>query len=239
MIMERYIKHINFEGIGESGQARLLSSTVFIVGAGGLGTNFSNHFVRAGVGNIRIIDHDKVELSNLQRQLFYEEADIGSYKVEALCEKLRRVNSEIKLEGIRAKLDESNAAQLIGKPDLLIDASDNFKTRFIIDRFCKDAKLPWIFTGIIASGGQSCFIHPDDPTLADIMNTFGLSEHDDLSSLEPGDSVSVLSPSVSALSSFAASIAIKFLVNRDDPSVRKKIYFLDPWEESFKVLPLV
>jgi molybdopterin-synthase adenylyltransferase len=238
--MERYIKHINFDAIGIEGQKKLLSSSVLIVGAGGLGTNFANHFVRAGIGKVSIIDNDKVELSNLQRQLFYDERDIGKFKAEVLAEKLGFVNSEIKINGIVDKLNKSNIDELLSGVDILVDATDNFETRFIIDEACRKHGVPWLFTGIIGANAQSILINPSGRSLEELLGIFGIKNSNKLKAsglVEPDNLSYVLAPAVSMIASFASVLLLKFLLESDIALVNK-LFILDAWNGSFRSLKL-
>lgn len=226
--MERYIKHINFAGIGASGQKILCSSSVVIIGAGGLGSNFANHFVRAGFKRVRIIDKDKVELSNLQRQWIYDEEDIGLYKAESAFTKLSKVNSDIQIEAIVSEFNEANAKELIKDFDIVMDATDNFKTRYIIDDVCFELKKPWVFTGILGAEAQTMIINPGvTKRLKDLV-----PQNTDLKNVEPNPSSSVIAPSVSIISSMAFIQAIKFLLKQDYES--GVMFTFDTWNNKFR-----
>jgi adenylyltransferase/sulfurtransferase len=226
--MERYIKHINFDGIGLDGQKVLCSSSVVIIGAGGLGSNFANHFVRAGFKRVRIIDKDKVELSNLQRQWTYDEDDIGSYKAESAVKKMSKVNSSIQIEAVVAEVNEINIKDLIKDFDIVMDATDNFKTRYIIDDICFELKKPWVFTGILGAEAQTMVINPGvTKRLRDLI-----PQNTGLKNVEPNSSSSVIAPSVSMISSMAFIQAIKFLLKQDyEPGT---MLTFDTWNNRFR-----
>jgi len=230
--MERYIKHINFDGIGIIGQETLSSSSVVIIGAGGLGSNFANHFVRAGFKRVRIIDKDKVELSNLQRQWLYDEEDIGCYKAKTAFTKLSKVNSDIEIDAIVAEVNESNIIELIKDFDIVMDATDNFKTRYIIDDACFELKKPWVFTGILGAEAQTMLINPGvTKRLRDL-----LPQNANLKNVEPNFSSSVIAPSVSIISSMAFIQAIKFLLKQDyEPGT---MLTFDTWNNKFRRVDL-
>ncbi|MFH1222792.1 MAG: HesA/MoeB/ThiF family protein [Pseudomonadota bacterium] len=233
--MERYIKNINFSEIGVEGQKILCSSSVVIIGAGGLGSNFANHFVRAGFGRVRIIDKDKVELSNLQRQWLYDEEDIGKYKAQAAFSRLSKVNSEVKIEAVVSEFNNSNAEDLVRDFDIVMDATDNFKTRFLIDDICFKLRKPWVFTGILGAEAQTMLIIPGvTPTLKEFMDDIG-TNCTELQHVEPDVSSSVLSPSVSIISSIAVLTALKFLIKKD-PQPGALITF-DTWNNKLRVWP--
>ena len=229
---ERYIKHVNFNKIGAEGQKVLCNSSVVIIGAGGLGSNFANHFVRAGFKKVRIIDKDKVELSNLQRQWLYDEQDIGSYKAQAAVKKLSKVNSTIQIEAVVSEFNEANAKELIEGFDIVMDATDNFKTRHIIDAICFELKTPWVFTGILGAEAQTMAIVPNvTKKLGEII-----PKGTDLTNVEPNSASSVLAPSVSIISSMAFLLAIKVLLKQDyEPNT---LVIFNTWDNKFKKISL-
>jgi adenylyltransferase/sulfurtransferase len=230
--MERYIKHVNFSQIGKKGQKTICSSSVVIIGAGGLGSNFANHFVRAGFKKVRIIDKDKVEISNLQRQWLYDEENVGTYKAETAAQKLSKVNSTIEIEAVVSEFNASNAKELIEGFDIVMDATDNFKTRYIIDEICFELKTPWIFTGILDAKAQTMAIVPS------VTKKFGeiIPKDSDLKNVEPNPSSGVLAPSVSIISSMAFLLAIKVLLNQDyEPNT---LITFDTWNNKLRKISL-
>jgi len=204
--MNRYIKQINLKNFGEAAQKKLLNSKILIVGAGGLGSKISEILVRSGLGNITVIDFDNLDISNLQRQSLYDEDDINRPKVISLVHKLKKINKEINISYINEKLTEPNAHKLLGAYDLIIDATDNYETRFLINRVCFKNKTPWIFSGILNFEGQS--------TLIDFKNTACLDcilDYKSDSLYKPSQSTGIFYPAVLTISSFASSIALNYL----------------------------
>jgi adenylyltransferase/sulfurtransferase len=145
---------------GEEGQARLKRSTVTVAGAGGLGCPASTYLAAAGVGRIRLIDNDFFELNNLNRQILGWERDLGRAKTEACKEKLSEFNSDIEIEAINVKINEKNVMELIEGSDVVVDAMDNWNTRFILNRSCVELKIPFIHAGIYGLSGQVTTIVP-------------------------------------------------------------------------------
>ncbi|MEI6080771.1 MAG: HesA/MoeB/ThiF family protein [bacterium] len=236
--MERYIKHTNFAPIGIEGQKRFLNSSVLIIGAGGLGTNFASHFTRAGVGKILVVDKDKVELGNLQRQWLYDETDIGQYKAVAAVNRLRKINSEIRVDHLVDKVNSSNIDELIKDFDLVVDATDNFSTRLIIDAACSRNSKPWVFSGILGAQCQTMAVIPGKTrTLKDILNYDESSGHTSFADIEPNAQSSVLAPSVSVISSMAVIICFKLLLN-DYEDVANKLFVFDTWNNKLKSLTI-
>lgn len=134
--LRRYTRHTVLPAIGKEGQKKLLASSVLVVGAGGLGSSALAYLAAAGIGKLVIVEPDRVELSNLQRQILFEEADIGRPKVEAARDRIEEINPECRVDIIPERLTETNARSLISNVDLVIDGSDNFKTRFALSEAC-------------------------------------------------------------------------------------------------------
>ena len=131
--LERYSRQIVLKNIGLSGQKKISISKVFIIGAGGLGCPIADLLCRAGVGEIGVIDHDKISLSNLNRQTLFNTTDVNKYKVEILKKKLKKVNPLVKINIFRKKINEENINNLIFKNNIVVDASDNFQTKFLLN----------------------------------------------------------------------------------------------------------
>lgn len=152
--IERYARHIILPEVGGIGQARLLSSKVLVVGAGGLGSPLLLYLAAAGVGTLGIIDHDTVDLSNLQRQIIHETARVGQAKVDSAMARLNAVNPEIRVVGHRVRLDASNVMELIADYDVIADGSDNFATRFLLNDACFLARKPLVSAAMLRFDGQ-------------------------------------------------------------------------------------
>ena len=152
--LSRYARQLILPEIDLDGQQGLLNSRVLIVGAGGLGCPLAQYLCGAGVGHIRLADDDRVELSNLPRQVAFSELDIGRFKVEALAEQLSRANGETKIESNTEKFQSDNALSLLADMDLVIDATDSLRTRLDIDRATREMGLPWIMGSAVRMAGQ-------------------------------------------------------------------------------------
>ena len=135
-LLERYSRQIIIKDIGALGQKKISSSKILIVGAGGLGCPVADLLSRAGVGEIGIVDNDKVTLSNLHRQTIYNNKDIDKYKVNVLKDKLNKINSNVKIKVFKVRITENNANDIIKRYDFIIDGSDNFKTKFLVNKIC-------------------------------------------------------------------------------------------------------
>jgi molybdopterin-synthase adenylyltransferase len=161
----RYSRQVRFAPVGEAGQARIRSATVAIVGCGALGTVQAETMARAGVGRLRIIDRDFVEWSNLQRQFLFEESDAAEAlpKAVAAARRLARVNSEVTVESMVADLTAANVDDLFEDVDLILDGTDNFETRFLINDAAVDRGIPWIYGAAVGSYGIKLAIVPERP----------------------------------------------------------------------------
>jgi adenylyltransferase/sulfurtransferase len=163
----RYRRQILVDGIGEDGQAALRAARVAVVGSGALGCAILDQLARAGVGSLRIIDPDLPELSNLQRQVLIDEDDVAARRPKALAaaQKLARANSEVAVDPRVERLGDRNAAELLAGVDLVLDGTDNFAARHLINRTCVQSRTPWIFGGVLAASGMSFPVLPGGPCL--------------------------------------------------------------------------
>jgi molybdopterin/thiamine biosynthesis adenylyltransferase len=142
--IDRYARHIVLKEIGGAGQARLRSATIVLVGAGGIGCPAIQYLAAAGIGRLRVIDDDRIALDNLQRQILFASQDVGRLKVEAAAEAVARLNPDVAFEGVAARLDRTNAAELLAGADVVLDGSDNFATRLIVSDQCTAARIPLV-----------------------------------------------------------------------------------------------
>ena len=224
---QRYQKQVLFNGIGKSGQQSLQKSTVLLCGVGALGSVLAETLTRAGVGHIRIVDRDFVELSNLQRQVLYDEQDVADRlpKAVAAANKLRRINSSIKIEPIVADIDYENILQLANGADLILDGTDNFEVRFLINDASLETGLPWIYTGCIGSHGQTMPVFPGQSgCLRCLMGTVP-----EPGSTETCDTAGVLGPAINVIASLEATIALKILTGQSDV-VERVLTIVDVWD---------
>jgi molybdopterin-synthase adenylyltransferase len=224
--LERYSRQILFQPIGKTGQLKLLHSRAVIVGMGALGTVIANHLVRSGVGSIRFIDRDFVELSNLQRQTLYGEIDAIQQlpKVIAAEKRLKEINSTVQLDPIIADLNMNNAEELLKDFDVIVDGTDNFLTRYLINDVSVKHNIPWVYGGAVSSRGMFATIIPDKTPCYRCLFPevpIGLGEN--------CDTVGVLSAITDIIGSFEAVEAIKLLVGSPtNPNLEQ----LDIWDNS-------
>jgi len=162
--MDRYSRHIILEQVGGLGQEKLLASRVLIVGAGGLGAPAAVYLAAAGIGTIGVVDSDKVDLSNLQRQIIHHTPDIGEYKVVSAERKIRAINPDTKVRTYRQRAMADNIRDIIREYDFVIDGTDNFPAKFLINDACYFEKIPFSHAGILQFEGQLITVLPGQTT---------------------------------------------------------------------------
>ena len=159
---ERYDRQIIMRGFGEEGQEKLKQAKVIVAGGGGLGSPSTIYLAAAGVGTIRIVDHDKVELSNLNRQILHWDKDIGRNKVDSAAEKLSQLNQSVKIEAIEETINETNASKLVVGFDVIVDAMDNLPTRYLLNKAAIENHIPFIHGAVYGLEGRAMTIIPGE-----------------------------------------------------------------------------
>jgi molybdopterin/thiamine biosynthesis adenylyltransferase len=157
---KRYDRQLRIDGIGESGQEKLKNAKVVVVGAGGLGTPAATYLAAAGIGTLRIIDNDKVDLSNLNRQILHWGKDVGRNKVDSASEKLRGLNGAISVDPLLETIDEANASQLLSGFDVVVDGTDNLETRFALNKAILEKGIPFVHGAVYGFQGRVTTIVP-------------------------------------------------------------------------------
>ncbi|WNF37905.1 ThiF family adenylyltransferase [Bacillaceae bacterium IKA-2] len=232
-INNKYSRQILFWPDGEISQAKLEQKVVTIIGIGALGTTMANHLVRSGVGEVRLIDRDFVEESNLQRQMLFDEADARNQtpKAIAAAEKLATINSKVKVIALIENVDPSNIETLIKGSDLILDGTDNMMTRFLINDVSIKHSIPWIYGGVVKSRGMTTTIIPNKTPCFRCLFPELESGHG-----ETCDTVGVLSTAVYIVASYQATEALKILIE-DKSSIREEMIQLDVWKNDFDLFP--
>src|SRR5438132_1150458 len=237
--LERYSRQMRFPGIGEEGQLRLLESHVTLCGCGALGTVLAKALVRAGVGHLRLVDRDFIETHNLQRQVLFDEHDVAENlpKAEAAARKLSAINSTVHVEPVVTDIDRTNIMELVQDADLILDGTDNFEIRYLINDAAVRLKKPWIYGGCIGSHGQTMTILPGEtPCLRCVFEA----------APAPGEggtceTAGVLSPIVNIVASFQAAEALKILTGRR-AQINRELIYVDVWDNIHrrtKIAPLL
>ncbi len=231
----RYSRQVLFPPIGSRGQRMLMGSSAVIAGCGGLGSALANNLARAGIGRLRIIDKDIVEESNLQRQLLFSEDDVKSRspKSMAAARRLKQINSGMDIEPVYEEIDRSNINRLIQGFDLVLDGTDNFPARYMINRACIELSVPFISGAVAASYGMvfnvlpgegRCFqcLFPEEPGGDDVLNC---------------NNVGILNTAVYIIASIQATEAFKFLTGNKKDMIRGLIN-IDIWDLSVDIVKI-
>ena len=230
-LQERYSRQTLFAPLGIDGQERLLASSAAVVGCGAIGAAAAALLVRAGVGRLRVVDRDFVEPSNLQRQMLFDESDARDALPKAVAaeRKLRALNSGVSVEGVVADLDSANAAELLSGFDLILDGTDNFETRLLMNDFAVSTAKPWIYGAAVASYGVTMTICPGRTAcLACLLEPESGRAQD-----ETCDTVGVLGPVATLIASLEVAEALKFLSGRP-ATLHDRLVSCDIWSGRFQ-----
>ncbi len=233
-MLNRYSRQIIFPPIGEIGQQKISRGCCVLIGCGALGTVIASALVRAGVGKVRIIDRDFIEIHNLQRQVLFDEDDIknGLPKAVAAEKHLRKVNSEIEIEGIVADVNPTNIERLVAGADVILDGLDNFETRLLINDVSLKLKIPWIYGGAVSSTGMYMTIVPGvTPCYRCIVPGAEQSGR-----VLTCDTAGVISPAPWVVGSLQSAEALKLLVGSAD--FNRDLVFIDVWDGTFQHLKI-
>ena len=229
-LIERYSRQIVLKNIGAIGQKKIIKSRVLIVGAGGLGCPVVDYLSRAGVGNIGIIDNDKVNISNIHRQTIYNSKDVGNSKVLVLKKKIKLINPEVKIKTFNKKIEEKNIKNIFKNYDFIVDGSDNFKTKFLLNKYSIKYKKTLIVGAISKMDGHIFifnFKNKKDPCLKCF---YQIEPSDDLLNCE---SEGILGPVAGIVGAIQATEVLKQIINESKNS-NKKILILDLTNLNFR-----
>lgn len=228
----RYERQMIFPSVGEAGQARLAAARVGLIGCGALGSVIATHLVRSGVGYLRLVDRDYPQIHNLHRQILFTEEDVRRRvpKSVAAAEHLRAANSEVEIEALVADVNPFSIRDFSGDLDLLVDGTDNFSTRFLINDIAVSQGIPWIYGGVIGASGMSLTVVPGEgPCLRCLFR-----DPPPPGSLPTCDTAGVLSTTVAVIASVEANEALKLLV---EPEARSRgLLSVDLWDLDFQLL---
>lgn len=221
MIDERYSRQTLLPEIGTRGQKRLARGRAVVIGCGALGTHVLSFLVRAGVGKITLIDRDIVDLSNLQRQTLFSEKDVGRPKAKVAEEYLRNINSDVKITAVITDLNHVNIEDLIEGADVVLDATDNMDTRFLVNDACVKHDIPWIYAGAVGTTGMVLPIMPGGPCLRCVFQ----------SPPQPGelptcDTVGIVNTLPAAVASIEATEGFKIVLGKE---ASRELAVIDIW----------
>jgi len=228
---ERYSRQILFNGVGKEGQRRLLQSRALIIGCGALGSAHAESLARAGVGKLRIADRDFVEASNLQRQTMFTERDANERipKAVAAANHIREINSELEVEAEITDVNHSNIEQLVKDCDVVLDGTDNFATRYLINDACVKHKLDWIYGAAVGSYGVTMTVRPHQtPCLRCVFE-----EAPPAASAPTCDTAGVIMPIISVVAAVQVAEALKLLTGKTEDLHRSLMQF-DVWQNEWR-----
>src|SRR5580704_8451701 len=232
--VEKYSRQILFAGIGEAGQEKLLGSRAVLAGCGALGTVAANLLVRAGVGHLRIVDRDFVEVSNLQRQTLFEEADARDSLPKAIAaeRRLRSINSDVRVEGVVADITPENAMELLTGFPLILDGTDNFETRLLLNDAAISLNIPWIYAAAVGSYGVTFTIRPGQTAcLACLLE--GGGKPFVTGTEDTCDTAGILNAAAGVIASIEAAEATKLLAGKPE-ALNGRLVSCDVWTGSFR-----
>lgn len=208
-IFARYSRQIFIEEIGLDGQRKIMNTKVLVIGAGGLGSPVIQYLAAAGVGTLSVADFDEVELHNLNRQIIHSENSVGKSKVKSAEEFVKKLNHQVKFIGIGSKIDESNAEEIFSQFDVIVDGSDNFKTRYLVNDICVKLQKPLVYGSILGFSGQvAIFNFNGSKNLRDIFPEPPFDEN-----LPDCDSLGVLGALPGIVGSMMANQALKIMTD--------------------------
>ncbi|MDQ3799941.1 MAG: ThiF family adenylyltransferase [Acidobacteriota bacterium] len=232
---ERYSRQILFNGIGSEGQEKLLNSRVLLVGCGALGASHAEILARAGVGFLRIVDRDFVEFTNLQRQTLYSEADARERLPKAVAARKRigEINSEIEVEAIVADVNHSNIESFVKDCDLVLDGTDNFQIRYLINDACVKLDKIWIYGAAVSAYGATMTVIPNEtPCLRCIFE-----EMPGAGSAPTCDTAGVIQPIITSVSAIQTTEALKILTGNSE-LLHKSLIQIDVWQNDWRKIKL-
>jgi adenylyltransferase/sulfurtransferase len=228
----RYQRHLAFDRIGAEGQRRLARGAVLVAGCGALGGAAAALLVRAGVGTVRLVDRDVVELSNLPRQLLYDEADVAARtpKVQRAAERLRAANSACRIEARVATIDAGTIDGLLDGIDVVVDGLDNFAARYVVNDACVRRGIPWVYGGVVGAVGVTMTVRPGLGPCLRCVFPEPPPEH----AVPTCETHGVVAPAPVTVAALETVEALKLLLGRDD--VRPELLSLDLWDGSFRAV---
>lgn len=232
---DRYVRQMRYAPLGEAGQVQLGQSTALICGCGALGSLIAERLARSGVGKIRIVDRDWVELSNLQRQTLFTEEDARAMnpKAVAAAMALKKINSQIEIEPIVSDLTYLNIQELADGCDLILDGTDNFETRFLINDYSVSTAVPWVHGGCLGASGQVLTILPDQSACFRCL----VPELPPREALETCDTAGVLGPAIGIVASWQAAEGLKIL-SGNVPAACRGLMVFDSWNSESRIIQL-
>ena len=234
--LDRYVRQMRYPPFGEEGQQKIAQSRALICGCGALGSVLANTLARAGVGSLRLVDRDFLETNNLQRQVLYDEQDVaaGIPKAIAAQARLKKINSQIDIEAIVTDVDHTNITELTEQVDVILDGTDNFETRFLLNDAALQSGIPWVYGGCIGTEGQTMTIVPGETPCLHCLMQGGPPP--------PGttptcDSAGILGPIVNVIASYQALEALKLLSGKR-AAINPHLTVFEMWDNRIRQVKL-
>ena len=231
---KRYSRQMAFGKIGTRGQERLFAARVVVIGIGALGTVIANNLCRAGVGHLRLVDRDYVELSNLQRQVLFDEEDAAAQlpKAQAAYNHLAKINSQTSFEPVIAHVDSSNIEELVKDADVVLDGADNMELRFLVNEACHKLKIPWVYGGVLGAAGNCMTILPGKGPCFRCL----VPEIPPVGSYPTCATAGVLNMASNIIASLESAEAVKIITGSTE--INRGIFVLDVWNNTADYLSL-
>ena len=233
--LDRYVRQMRYPPLGEAGQAQLAQSRALVCGCGALGSVIANTLARAGVGFLRIVDRDFLETNNLQRQVLYDEQDVAEQLPKAVAaeRKLRQINSEIDIEAVVADVDYQNVESLAKDVDILLDGTDNFQIRFLLNDVALKLNKPWVYGGCIGAEGQTMTIVPGQTACLTCL----MQDAPPPGTTPTCDTAGILGPIVNVIASFQANEALKILSGHAE-AISRNLTVFEMWDNRIRQIDL-
>jgi adenylyltransferase/sulfurtransferase len=228
--VDRYSRQERVPGVGRRGQQRLAASTVLIVGCGALGTHAAESLARAGIGTLWLVDRDIVEWHNLQRQVLFDETDAaaGTPKATAAAARLAAINASCRVVGHVAHCGMEFLDRLPATPDLVLDGTDNFATRYLLNDWCQRQRVPWIYAGAVGTDGAAMVVRPGGPCLRCLW-----PEPPAAADVANCETAGILAPAVAAVTAFQVAEALKLLL--EPAAATRGVFTCDVWRGHYAV----
>jgi adenylyltransferase/sulfurtransferase len=231
--LERYRRQMRFASLGEEGQRRLAASRALVCGCGALGSVIADQIVRAGVGHVRIVDRDFLERDNLHRQVLFDERDVAEElpKAVAAARRLRQINSEIEIEAEVADVTAANIARLADGVGVIVDGTDNFETRYLLNDYAVANNVPWVFGGCVGAEGQMLAILPGESACLSCL----LPEPPPAELQPTCETAGVIGPIVATIAALQSAEALKILSGHRE-AVSRRLAVIDLWNNQLRTI---
>lgn len=231
--LQRYRRQMRFAPLGDEGQRQLLAARALVCGCGALGSVIADQLVRAGVGFVRIVDRDFLERDNLHRQILFDERDVAEElpKAVAAGRRLAQINSEVTIDPVVADVSATNIARLAGDVDVIVDGTDNFETRYLLNDFAVANNVPWVFGGCVGAEGQTMAILPGEAACLSCL----LPEPPPAELQPTCETAGVIGPIVATIAAMQSAEALKILSGHRD-AVSRRLAVVDLWNNQLRTV---